>query len=126
MRERGLLKPQDLRRADLLLAAEPPDPEGGLFHSQQAAEKVLESFLTWHNVPFRRVHELDELGEQCIGIDSSLAELICRADALTKYACSNLSAVQATRNRDVAVAPEGAKHPRARGDSREGPSFRLE
>jgi hypothetical protein len=37
-------------------------------------------------VPFRRVHELDELGEQCVGIDSSLAELICRADALTKYA----------------------------------------
>jgi HEPN domain-containing protein len=77
---------RDLRRVGLLLAAEPPDPEGGLFHSQQAAEKALKGFLTWHDVPFRRVHELDELGEQCVGIDSSLAELMSRADALTKYA----------------------------------------
>jgi hypothetical protein len=53
---------QDLRRVDLLLAADPPDPEGGLFHSQQAAEKALKGFLTWHDVPFRRVHELDESG----------------------------------------------------------------
>ena len=37
-------------------------------------------------MPFRRVHELDELGEQCVGIDSSLAELVGRADALIKYA----------------------------------------
>jgi hypothetical protein len=37
-------------------------------------------------VPFRRVHELDELGKQCVGIDFSLAELTSRADALTKYA----------------------------------------
>ena len=77
---------QDLRRVDLLLAAAPPDPEGGLFHAQQAAEKALKGFLTWHDVPFRRVHELDELGKQCVGIDSSLAELMSRADALTKYA----------------------------------------
>jgi HEPN domain-containing protein len=67
---------QDLRRVDLLLAADPPAPEGALFHSQQAAEKALKGFLTWHDVPFRRVHELDELGEQCAGIDSSFAELI--------------------------------------------------
>ena len=71
---------------DVCAAAEPPDPEGGLFHSQQAAEKAVKGFLTWHDVPFRRVHELDELGEQCVGIDSSLAELMSRADALTKYA----------------------------------------
>jgi HEPN domain-containing protein len=77
---------QDLRRVEILLAAEPPDPEGALFHSQQAAEKALKGFLTWHDVPFRRVHELDEIGEQCAGVDSSLADLMSRADALTKYA----------------------------------------
>jgi len=58
---------QDLRRVEILLAADPPDPEGALFHSQQAAEKALKAFLTFHDVPFRRVHELDELGEQCAG-----------------------------------------------------------
>lgn len=77
---------QDLRRVEILLSAAPADPEGALFHSQQAAEKALKGFLTWHDVPFRRVHELDEIGEQCAGVDSSLAGLISRADALTKYA----------------------------------------
>ena len=67
---------QDLRRVSILLAAEPPDPEGALFHAQQAAEKALKSFLTWHDVPFRRVHELDEIGAQCVSVDSSLADVI--------------------------------------------------
>ena len=77
---------QDLRRVEILLAAEPPDTEGALFHSQQAAEKAVKGFLTWHDVPFRRVHELDEIGKQCVEVDSSLADLMSRADALTKYA----------------------------------------
>ena len=77
---------QDLRRIEILLTAEPPDLEGALFHAQQAAEKAIKGFLTWHDVPFRRVHELDEIGEQCVGVDSSLADLMSRADALTKYA----------------------------------------
>ena len=77
---------QDLRRVEILLAAEPPDLEGALFHSQQAAEKAIKGFLTWQDVPFRRVHELDEIGKQSVGVDSSLADLMSRADALTKYA----------------------------------------
>ena len=77
---------QDLRRVEILISAEPPDPEGALFHSQQAAEKAIKGFLTWHDVPFRRVHELDETGEQCVGVDPSLADLMTRADSLTKYA----------------------------------------
>jgi HEPN domain-containing protein len=77
---------QDLRRVEILLAAEPPDPEGALFHSQQAAEKAIKGFLTWHDVPFRRVHELDEIGQQCIAVNSSLADPMSRADVLTKYA----------------------------------------
>jgi HEPN domain-containing protein len=77
---------RDLRRVEILLAAEPADPEGALFHAQQAAEKALKGFLTWHDVPFRRVHELDELGEQCAVVDPSLANLMGRADELTKYA----------------------------------------
>ena len=77
---------QDLRRIEILLAAEPPDAEGALFHSQQAAEKAIKGFLTWHDVPFRRVHELDVIGEQCAVLDHSLSDVMSRADALTKYA----------------------------------------
>jgi HEPN domain-containing protein len=76
----------DLRRVAILLAVDPPDAEGALFHAQQAAEKALKGFLTWHDVPFRKVHEIDEIGKQCAAVDSSLANLMSRADALTKYA----------------------------------------
>lgn len=77
---------QDLRRIEILLAAEPPDAEGALFHSQQAAEKAMKGFLTWHDVPFRRVHELDLIGEQCASVDQSLSDVMSQADTLTKYA----------------------------------------
>ena len=38
------LAARDLRRVEILLAATPPDVEGALFHSQQAAEKALKGF----------------------------------------------------------------------------------
>jgi HEPN domain-containing protein len=34
-----------------------------MFHSQQAAEKALKAFLSWHDVPFRKTHNLEELGQ---------------------------------------------------------------
>lgn len=77
---------KDLRRVEILLAVEPPDLEDALFHCQQAAEKALKAFLTWHDVPFRRVHEMDALGSQCLEIDATLRPLLERADGLTKYA----------------------------------------
>ena len=52
---------KDLRRVEILLAVTPPDVEGALFHSQQAAEKALKGFLTWHDIAFRQVHELGEI-----------------------------------------------------------------
>jgi HEPN domain-containing protein len=48
----------DLKAADLHdLAA---------FHCQQAFEKALKGYLTWHDRPFRKTHDLVELIEQCI------------------------------------------------------------
>jgi HEPN domain-containing protein len=77
---------KDLRRVGILFAANPPDVEGALFHCQQAVEKAFKAFLTWHDTPFRRVHELDVIGGQCVEVDSTLADLVNRVDALTKYA----------------------------------------
>jgi HEPN domain-containing protein len=76
----------DLRRVTILLAVTPPDVEGALFHSQQAAEKAFKGFLTWHDIAFRRVHELGEIGRQCLQADPTLAELVQRANSLTRYA----------------------------------------
>ncbi len=75
----------DLRSAELVLGADPPLLEDALFHCQQAAEKALKGFLTWHTQPFRKVHDLHELGEQCVGVDATLEDLLRRATSLTKY-----------------------------------------
>src|ERR1035438_1716031 len=76
---------EDLRRVEILLAATPPDVEGALFHSQQAAEKALKGFLTWHDIAFRQVHELGEIGRQCPQADPTLSDLLQRANSLTRY-----------------------------------------
>jgi HEPN domain-containing protein len=76
----------DLRRVELLLSAEDPDVEDALFHCQQAAEKALKAFLTWHDQPFRKTHDLEALGRQCRAIDPTLGALLANADMLTEYA----------------------------------------
>ena len=35
-----------------------------VYHCQQAAEKAIKGFLTWHGVRFGRTHDLDVLGSQ--------------------------------------------------------------
>ena len=76
----------DLRSAVADLSVEPPIPEDVLFHCQQAAEKALKAFLTWHDQSFDKTHDLEKLGLQSTGIDSNLILLMDRAKRLTKYA----------------------------------------
>lgn len=77
---------KDLRLASLVLSAVPPEPEDALFHCQQAVEKVLKAFLTWHDQPFRKVHDLGELGKQCVLIDPRLETAVEEAAGLSEYA----------------------------------------
>jgi HEPN domain-containing protein len=77
---------KDLRAAGHDLQAVPPLVDDVVFHCQQAAEKALKGFLVWHEQPFRKTHSLEEIGEQCLQIDSSLKSLIDRAVPLTEYA----------------------------------------
>jgi hypothetical protein len=46
----------------------------------------VKGFLTWHDRPFRRTHDLVELGQRCVEIDSTLETLLRRAAPLTEYA----------------------------------------
>jgi HEPN domain-containing protein len=48
----------DIRGADIDLAAAPPLLGDAAFHCQQAVEKALKAFLTWHDRPFRKTHDL--------------------------------------------------------------------
>jgi HEPN domain-containing protein len=77
------LAARDLHSARLLSAEEPAN---SVFHSQQAVEKAAKGFLAFHNVPFRKTHDLKELGAQCVAIDASLAPLLEEAANLTEYA----------------------------------------
>ena len=76
----------DLRGAEIDLAAVPPLLEDLVFHCQQAAEKAFKAYLTWQDQPFRKTHDLQEVGGQCTGFDPTLAPFVLRATPLTKYA----------------------------------------
>ena len=77
---------QDLERVERCLAPESPDVEDALFHCQQAAEKALKAFLTFHDQPFRKTHDLASIGKQCANIDPTLDALVDRLDDLSEYA----------------------------------------
>ena len=76
----------DLKAAAHELTAAPPFTADAVFHAQQAAEKAMKGFLAWHDVPFRKTHDLAEIGHQCAGLDPSLESLLMRAASLTQYA----------------------------------------
>ena len=42
------------------------------FHCQQAVEKYLKAFLVYSEIKFPRIHDLTELYNLCINVDSSL------------------------------------------------------
>jgi HEPN domain-containing protein len=74
---------KDLNAAQLLAV---PEPSRSVFHSQQVAEKAAKAFLTFHDVPFRKTHDLNELGAQCAGVNPALSPLLQEASVLTDYA----------------------------------------
>jgi len=76
----------DLRGARIDLEADPPLIEDALFHCQQAAEKSLKAYLTSQDKPFKKTHDLDELGNACLNIDSTLRETLIPAIPLTVFA----------------------------------------
>jgi len=77
---------QDLGAAAHDFKADPPFLADIVFHAQQAVEKAFKGFLTWHSTPFRKTHALEDLGEQCLRLDSTLKPVVDKAVPLTKYA----------------------------------------
>ena len=47
---------------------------------------MMKAFLTWHDRPFRKTHNLVELGGQCAEVGPALEPLLQRAAKLTDYA----------------------------------------
>lgn len=76
----------DFRSADVDIAAAPPILEDAVFHCQQAVEKGIKGFLTFHQRPFGKSHDLRELGKACASLEPGLSPLLERAAPLTWYA----------------------------------------
>jgi len=76
----------DLRAAEHASKASSPLLEDVTFHAQQAAEKAMKALLTWHDVPFRKTHSLEELGRQCLALDPAMQYLVDEAAPLSEYA----------------------------------------
>ena len=68
------------------LSMTPPLTGLAVFHCQQAAEKALKGFLTWHDKPYRRSHELGDLVTECLEIDASFSTMTGAAKLLNPYA----------------------------------------
>lgn len=58
---------------------------GACFAAQQAAEKALKAFLIFNNQPFRKVHDVVALLEDCISIDTDFEDLRKLAELLFPY-----------------------------------------
>jgi HEPN domain-containing protein len=82
-----LEKAEDDWRLSRRLQADPePYPEATAFHAQQAVEKYLKAFLTWHQVEFPKTHDIKRLLKLASTRDPSLTEELSDAADLTAYA----------------------------------------
>ncbi len=77
---------RDLLAAERALVGSPPLRDVAAYHCQQAAEKALKGYLTWHNHPFHRSHDLLYLVKECETIDPSFDQLREAAALLNPYA----------------------------------------
>jgi len=77
---------RDLRTAAHVMTAEPPLLDAAVFHCQQAVEKAMKALLVWHDLPFRKTHNLEELGAACLRFDQTLDAFVALAAPLTEYA----------------------------------------
>jgi len=102
----------DLKAAEHLLKPSPPHLRSALFHCQQAAEKALKAFLAWHDVPFSKTHDIEQIGEACIALDASLRRSVDRAVPLTSEDFNDHDAFETLSWRAGSyVPPEAAAAP---------------
>ena len=77
---------RDLAAAAHELKADPPFSGDAAFHAQQAVEKSLKAFLTWHSQPFGKTRNLTALGRSCAQLEPTLEPTVRPAARLTEYA----------------------------------------
>ncbi len=51
----------DLNTAEYLCGSDTKYVSAAAFHAQQAAEKYLKAFLIWHQIEFKKIHDIAAL-----------------------------------------------------------------
>ena len=73
----------DMAARDALIAA--GLAAEALFHAQQCAEKAMKALLTWHQAPFKKTHDLDELKQSCLPLATGAADQLATIERLSQY-----------------------------------------
>jgi len=82
-----ILAEGDLKTAKDEFSAQNPFTNTICFHFQQCVEKYLKAYLTFFGKPFRKTHDLTELINQCVEVDTDFKILFeMNVDRLTQYA----------------------------------------
>jgi HEPN domain-containing protein len=76
----------DLASARKLAAAPDAYLDTAVYHCQQAAEKAVKGFLTFHDRPFPKTHDLELLLAAAVAYADGLSALEEQAQLLTPYA----------------------------------------
>ena len=75
----------DYRTASHLLKSGGEYAYGATFHAQQTAEKYLKAFLVWHQIDFRKTHDIAMLIELATPVVPDISEILADASELTPY-----------------------------------------
>jgi len=76
---------EDLDAAEYLSSRERSFFSAIGFHCQQAAEKHLKAFLTWHQIEYPKTHDLGLLLSLIATADTALADSLTEVPALNTY-----------------------------------------
>ena len=77
---------EDLRAGRHDLTAAPPLLNDVAFHAQQCAEKSMKALLVHREQPFRKTHNLTELGGSVARLEPALTDLMRAASLMTEFA----------------------------------------
>ena len=80
---------QDLQATERLLLGSFPLTDIASFHAQQAAEKAIKAYLTWHDIIFPKTHSLVALIAHCLEVDTDFRILRTASMTLTPYAVAS-------------------------------------
>jgi HEPN domain-containing protein len=77
----------DIKVAKYILQLEDLITDVACFHCQQAVEKYLKAFLTYHNQRVGKTHDIGRLLQMCIEMDKEFGKYGQRKDREFKYFC---------------------------------------